>query len=174
MSELWTQTASELARMVREKEVSAVEVTQAHLSRIEAVNPSLNAIVQHMPEQALESARETDAKIARGQDPGPLCGVPVTIKVNVDQEGFATTNGLKLQKDLIAASDSPVVNNIKKAGGVIVGRTNTPAFSLRWFSERPPATSRWLQVTAQSRIGPPFGGLVPRFEVSVPDAFSSV
>jgi amidase len=60
--------------------------------------------------------------------------VPITIKVNVDQKGHATTNGLRLQEGLIAADDSPVVSNIRKAGGVIVGRTNTPAFSLRWFT----------------------------------------
>lgn len=63
-----------------------------------------------------------------------LAGVPVTIKANVDQEGFATTNGLKLQRDLIAREDNPVVANFRKAGAVLLGRTNCPAFSYRWFT----------------------------------------
>ena len=70
----------------------------------------------------------------RGEDVGPLAGVPVTVKVNIDQEGFATTNGLKLQRDVIAQSNSPVVDNLRKAGAVILGRTNCPAFSYRWFT----------------------------------------
>jgi amidase len=69
------------------------------------------------------------------EDPGPMAGVPWTTKVNVDQAGLATTNGLKLQKGNVAAHDSPVVSNIRKAGGIILGRTNTPAFSLRWFTK---------------------------------------
>ena len=79
-------------------------------------------------------AQAVDGAIARGEETGPLAGVPVTIKVNVDQSGFATTNGLKTQADLIADDDNPVVANCKGAGAVIVGRTNTPAFSLRWFT----------------------------------------
>jgi amidase len=66
--------------------------------------------------------------------PGPLAGVPVTVKVNIDQRGQATTNGLRIQSDLIAQEDSPPVANLRRAGAVIVGRTNTPAFSLRWFT----------------------------------------
>jgi len=135
MSELWQLTGSEIAEAVRTKRVSATEVTMAHLERMRAVNPVINAIVQEFPDEAQEEARRVDAKIAKGEDPGPLCGVPVTIKVNVDQAGHATTNGLKLQKDLIAKEDSPVVSNFRKADGVIVGRTNTPAFSLRWFTK---------------------------------------
>ena len=65
---------------------------------------------------------------------GPLAGVPVTVKVNIDQEGFATTNGLKLQRDVIAKANNPVVDNLRKAGAVILGRTNCPAFSYRWFT----------------------------------------
>lgn len=135
MQHPWEMTASEIAASVRTGKLSAVEVAEAHLSRLEQVNPSINAVVQEFPEEALAAARQVDAAIARGEDPGPLCGVPVTIKVNVDQKGHATTNGLKLQKNLIAEHDSPVVANIRKAGGVILGRTNTPAFSLRWFTK---------------------------------------
>jgi amidase len=135
MGEFWRESASEIAAMVRARKVSAVEVTEAHLARLEAVNPALNAVVQHMPEAALNTARDIDARLAKGEDVGVLAGVPVTIKVNVDMQGYATTNGLRLQKDLIAPVDSPVTRNLKAAGAVVVGRTNTPAFSLRWFTK---------------------------------------
>ncbi|MEM1276948.1 MAG: amidase family protein [Pseudomonadota bacterium] len=133
MVELWKLSAAETAERVRAREISARDVTQAALTRINAVNPALNAIVQRADEQAMAMADAIDIAVSSGVDPGPLAGVPVTTKVNVDQEGFATTNGLRIQKDLIAHEDNPVVANLRKAGAVIVGRTNTPAFSLRWF-----------------------------------------
>jgi amidase len=128
-------TASRIAAEVRAKRLSAVEVTEAHLDRLARVNPAINAVVQEFPEEALDAARQVDAALARGEDPGPLCGVPVTIKVNVDQKGHATTNGLRLRQAHVATEDSPVVSNLRKAGGIIVGRTNTPALSLRWFTK---------------------------------------
>lgn len=133
--DLWQKTATQLALAIRNGETTALKVTKAHLARLEAVNPAINAVVQRCDEAALEAAEAVDKALSLGQDPGILAGVPVTIKVNVDQTGFATTNGLKLQEDLIAASDNPVVSNIRKAGAIIVGRTNTPAFSLRWFTK---------------------------------------
>ena len=75
-----------------------------------------------------------DRLIARGDDPGPLAGVPVTVKVNTDQAGFATTNGTRLQKDLVAKTNSPAVDNLVRAGAVLLGRSNAPAFALRWFT----------------------------------------
>lgn len=135
MGPIWQMTASEIAAAVRSKQVSATEVASAHLTRLDAVNPKINAVVQDCREDALQAARKVDEAIARGEDAGSLCGVPVTIKVNVDQEGYATTNGLRLLENQVAQDDSPVVSNIRKAGGVIIGRTNTPAFSLRWFTK---------------------------------------
>lgn len=135
MTEIWEMTASQIAANVRAKRLTAVEVTQAHLNRLAEINPSINAVVQEFPEEALAAARQVDEALVRGEDPGPLCGVPVTIKVNVDQKGHATTNGLRLQAAQVATTDSPVVSNIRKAGGIIVGRTNTPALSLRWFTK---------------------------------------
>jgi amidase len=129
-----TLTASALAALVRSRQISAEEATRATLARIDRLNPALNAIVQRMDDQALTDARAIDARIAKGEDPGPLAGVPVTVKVNIDQAGFATTNGLRIQSNLIAAEDSPPVRNLRRAGAIIVGRTNTPAFSLRWFT----------------------------------------
>jgi len=134
MTELWRLQASEIAARVATREVSAREVTQAALDRLSAVNPAINAVVQEMPEQALAAAEAVDSALARGEAVGPLAGVPVTIKVNVDQKGFATTNGLRIQQELIATEDNPVVANLRRAGAVVIGRTNTPAFSLRWFT----------------------------------------
>ena len=134
MSELWQESAATIARLVRERKSSAVEVAEAALARLDSVNPAINAVVTEMPDEALAAARSIDESVARGDAPGPLCGVPVTVKVNADQKGYATTNGCKLQKDLIAEEDNPVVANLRKAGAVIIGRTNTPAFSLRWFT----------------------------------------
>ncbi len=134
MTELWRLPATDLAARVRAKAVSATEVARDALARIDAVNPKINAVIDHRPEEVLADAAAIDAAIARGEDPGPLAGVPVTIKVNADQKGFATTNGLRFQKDLIATQDNPVVANLRKAGAVLLGRTNTPAFSLRWFT----------------------------------------
>ena len=114
--------------------MSAREVTESSLARLEAVNPAINAVIDEFPEEALLSADRVDELIARGEEAGSLAGVPVTIKVNVDQVGHANTNGLRLQKDLIAREDNPVVSNLNKAGAINIGRTNTPAFSLRWFT----------------------------------------
>jgi len=127
-------TATALAALIRSREVSAVEATKAALARVNAVNPQINAIVQRMDAAALDDAARIDAALAKGEDPGPMAGVPVTIKVNIDQKGYATTNGLRTQSDLIAPEDSPPVANLRRAGAVIIGRTNTPAFSLRWFT----------------------------------------
>ncbi|KWV60868.1 amidase [Bradyrhizobium macuxiense] len=134
MQDLWRLSATELASLIKSRKVSAKEAAQAGLARLDAVNPKINAVVDHRPDDVLAQAASIDAAIARGDDVGPLAGVPVTIKVNVDQEGYATTNGLKLQRDTIAKVDNPVVANLRKAGAVLLGRTNCPAFSYRWFT----------------------------------------
>src|SRR5215471_10922946 len=134
MQDLWRLSAADLAVLVRSRQVSATEAANAGLARLDAVNPALNAVIDHRPEDVLKQAAAVDAVIARGEDPGLLAGVPVTVKVNVDQEGFATTNGLKLQRDLVAREDNPVVANFRKAGAILLGRTNCPAFSYRWFT----------------------------------------
>ena len=134
MQDLWRLSAADLASLIRSKKVSAKEAATAALARLDAVNPKINAVVDHKPAEVLAQASAIDAAIGRGEDAGPLAGVPVTVKVNIDQEGFATTNGLKLQSDVIAKSNSPVIDNLRKAGAVILGRTNCPAFSYRWFT----------------------------------------
>ncbi len=134
MTEYWRHSATQIAALVRSRQLSATEVARDALARLDAVNPALNAVVEHRPEDVLAQAGAIDARIARGEDVGPMAGVPTTIKVNTDQEGYATTNGLRLQKGLVAKQDNPVVSNLRRAGAVLLGRTNTPAFSLRWFT----------------------------------------
>jgi amidase len=134
MTDLWRLSAADLAARIASKEVSAREAATSALGRLDAVNPQINAVVDHRPDDVLRQADAVDAAIARGERVGPLAGVPVTIKVNVDQAGFATTNGLTLQRELIATTNNPVVENLVKAGAVLLGRTNTPAVSYRWFT----------------------------------------
>jgi amidase len=134
MTELWRLTATELAHLVRTRQVSAREAAQAALQRLDAVNPQINAIVAHEPALVLEQADRIDRLVAGGADPGPLAGVPVTVKINIDQAGFATTNGTRLQKDLVAQTSSPAVDNLVRAGAVLLGRSNSPTFALRWFT----------------------------------------
>ncbi|WP_291853508.1 amidase family protein [Bradyrhizobium sp.] len=134
MQELWRLSAQEMASLVRSRKVSAKEAATAALARLDAVNPKINAVVDHNAAEVLAQASAIDAAIGRGEDAGPLAGVAVTVKVNIDQQGFATTNGLKLQRDVIATRNSPVIDNLQKAGAIILGRTNCPAFSYRWFT----------------------------------------
>ena len=134
MSELWRLSASEVASLVRARKVSAREVADSTLQRLDSVNPRINAIVDYRPDQVREQADRVDNILAKGDDPGPLAGVTVTVKINIDQAGFATTDGSRLQEKLIAKSNSPVVDNVIRAGAVLLGRSNAPTFALRWFT----------------------------------------
>lgn len=134
MTQLWSLSASELAVLVRTREVSAREVAEDALLRLAAVNSQINAVVECRPESVLRLADDVDATLARGDDPGPLAGVPVTVKINTDVEGYATTNGTRLQAQLIARSNSPAVDNLLRAGALMLGRSNSPTFALRWFT----------------------------------------
>ena len=124
---LWSLSAVELAAMIRAREVSCVEAMESVLGRIAVHNGRINAIVNDCSEEALRAAGQKDREVAGGAALGPLHGVPVTIKENVDVTGQATTNGLPAFADLIAPDDSPVVRNLLDAGAIIVGRTNTPS-----------------------------------------------
>src|SRR6266403_1904434 len=133
--DLWRQDATELARLIRLGSTSSREAAESCLSRLHAVNPAINAVVRVLEEEALAAAGAADEAQARGEILGPLHGVPVTIKVNTDQAGCPTDNGVAAFRDNIATADSPVVANLKRAGAVIIGRTNTPAFSMRIFAD---------------------------------------
>ena len=115
--------------------VSAREVAEDALARLAAANPAINAVVLPLEREALEAADAVDAARARGEALPPLAGVPVTTKINADQRGLPTSNGVVAFRDVIAAEDSPVVANLRRAGAVVIGRTNTPAFSWRWFTD---------------------------------------
>lgn len=131
MAELWEMSARAQAAAIRAGEVTSVEVVQAHLDRIDAVNPVVNAVTRTMPEDSLAAAAAVDAAVAAGEDLGPLAGVPFTIKENVDVAGQATTHGLQALAEAVAASDAPVVERMKAAGAVPLARTNLPDLGLR-------------------------------------------
>ena len=133
-SELWRLSASEVARLVRTRKVSAREVADAALQRLDFVNPRITAIVDCRPDLVREQADRVDSLLARGNDPGPLAGVPVTVKINIDQAGFATTDGSRLYENRIAKFNSPAVDNMVRAGAVLLGRSNAPTFAIRWFT----------------------------------------
>ncbi|MDE2333503.1 MAG: amidase [Rhodospirillales bacterium] len=127
--------ATQLAAEIRAGRLSAREAVASTLARIGAVNPIINALPDVMAEEALKAAATADEAQARGERIGPMHGVPVTIKVNVDVKGRATTNGIVALRDNIAAENAPVVDNLRAAGAIVVGRSNTPAFSYRWFTD---------------------------------------
>jgi amidase len=128
---LWQLSACDLAEAIAKKQISSVAAVTAAVERMRATNPKLNAVVDDLSEAALAEAAERDRIMAASGPIGPLHGVPVTIKENIDQKGYATPNGVVAFKDIIAPDDSPVARNLKEAGAVVVGRTNTPEFSFR-------------------------------------------
>ncbi|NOD77526.1 MULTISPECIES: amidase family protein [unclassified Ruegeria] len=136
-SDIWRLSATDMTNLTRRGDLSATEAVQASIDRMDAVNQDLNAVVEDLRTEALERAQSLDRARANGQPTGPLHGVPVTIKVNVDQKGHATTNGVVALKDVIAPDDAPVVSNLLKAGAVVIGRTNTPEFSFRADTDNP-------------------------------------
>ncbi|MGB1212987.1 MAG: amidase [Pikeienuella sp.] len=135
MSEIPFWSAIETADRIRAKDVSVVEVTEAHVARMQAANPAINAVTETVAE-ALDVARALD-EAGIPDTPSPLHGVPVTVKSNVDQIGYPTSNGVPAFKDLVATENSPVVGNLQNGGAVIIARTNTPEFSLRWCTSNP-------------------------------------
>ncbi len=134
-NEFWRWSAVELAQAIRSREVSSREVVESCLGRLDSVNPQLNAVVDSMAEEARASADAADKALSAGGSTGPLHGVPVTVKINVDFQGRPTTNGVVAYRSIIAMGDSPVVANLRRAGAIFIGRTNTPAFSMRWFTD---------------------------------------
>src|SRR5437667_12568719 len=134
---LWQASAIEVAAGIRERQCACSEVTRSVVERIRALNPKLNAIILDLPDQALAEAAAADRALKDLAVPGPLFGVPVTIKVNIDVEGQATTNGVPAFANLIAPGDSPLVRNLRQAGAIIVGRTNTPEVSMRVTTVNP-------------------------------------
>jgi amidase len=133
-SELWRWSATALRDAIRAGEVSATEVVTAHLERAAAVNEAINALVEVSAEEALGVARELDSRSPQRRA-GLLHGVPMAVKDNTDQAGHRNTNGIVSAADNVASEDASVVAAMRAHGAVLVGRSNLPAFGLRWFSE---------------------------------------
>ena len=134
MSKLWSLHAHQISKLLKIREVSATEICDSLINHIEDINPKINAIVVKTYEDARQQAKVLDRKIKENEKIGLLAGVPTTIKVNTDQIGYPSTNGLQIQKDLIATQDSPVVKNLRSSDALMLGKTNTPAFSIHWFT----------------------------------------
>ncbi len=148
MTQLWAMGAGELARLVRAREVSAREVVTAHLDRIGQVNPAVNAITVVLAREALRAADAADQALRRNErdKPGPLTGVPMTVKENIDVAGSATTLGVAALRDAVAAQDAPHIGELRAAGAIPLGRTNMPEFGMRWHTTsalRGPTRNPW-------------------------------
>jgi amidase len=135
MDNLIYTSAATLAKSIKAKEVSSEEVVHAYLQRIEQVNPKLNAIVQLTADSALKQAHEADALLAKGEIEGPLHGVPVTIKDNIETAGIISASGTKGRAQFVPAEDATVVKRMKKAGAIILGKTNLPEVGLAFESD---------------------------------------
>jgi len=171
VSELWRKGAVELAAMIRDREVSSREVVQAHLDRVAAVNPHLNAIVRLLPDQALAAADAADRAVADGTGLGPLHGVPFTVKENIDLAGTPTTQAVPALAEAVAPVDAPQVERLRAAGAIPLGRTNLPDFGLRvhtdsalhgltrnpWNPQRTPGGSSGGEAAALATGMSPFG-----------------
>lgn len=127
-AEICALTAVELAHRLRNRKLSAVEVMEAHLQRIERVNPQVNAIVTLAPEQAMDGARAADGALGRGEEVGPLHGLPVAHKDLFPTRGIRTTYGSPIFRDLVPDEDALIVQRLRQAGAITIGKTNTPEF----------------------------------------------
>ncbi|MBB2944327.1 amidase [Actinoplanes lutulentus] len=125
----------EIASRVRDGRLTASEVIDSHLDRIASVNPKVNAVTVTLESQARSAAAALDERIAAGEEPGPLAGVPITVKENIDLTWSATTSGLPFAAGNVPASNSSVVDRLLAAGAIPVGRGNMPDIGLRWDTD---------------------------------------
>jgi len=135
MDELLYKSASELSRLIHARSLSPVELVQACLRKIEEVNPSINAFVSLQSERALEEAKAIADRLAHGEDPGPFAGIPIGAKDLEDVKGMPTTYGSVPFRDNIAQQDSIQVARLKRAGAILLGKTNTPEFGFTGFTK---------------------------------------
>ncbi len=135
MESILYKPAWELADMIRKKTLSPVELMEETLARIETVNPALNAFVQLRAEEAIEEAREIETRIARGEAVGPLAGIPLGVKDLEDVKGMVTSFGSIPYKENMAQEDSIQVARLRRAGAIVVGKTNTPEFGFTGFTK---------------------------------------
>jgi len=135
MSELWFMPAHDLARQVRSGALSPVELMEACLARVDETNPVLNAFIALRPDQAVAEAQAMADRIARGEDPGPLAGLPLGVKELEDVEGFPSTHASVPFKDNWPRWDSVQVERLRAAGAIVLGKTNAPEFGSATFTK---------------------------------------
>src|SRR6204780_3575259 len=140
--------------MIRKGTTTSREVVEAHLERIDAVNPAINAVVEVRRDQVRAEADAADAKQRAGEPLGVLHGVPFSVKVNLDQAGYTTNEGCESLKDFMAAHDSPPVELMRRAGAVALARTHMPDLGLRINTE----SSLYGSTHNPWRPGRPAGG----------------
>ena len=133
--ELTSFSATTLARFIRTNLVSSVAVVDAHLARLETANPKLNAVVQIQAEAARRQAREADEAVSRGERLGPLHGIPITLKDSLDTADMVSTWGTAGRADFTPEHDATVVTRLRAAGAIILGKTNTPEFTLAGITD---------------------------------------
>ena len=133
-TEPWRLDALEVAALIRRGKLSCREAVQSCLDRLDEANPAVNAVVIGMHEAALKAADEADVRRKRGEPLGPLHGVPITIKINTDQSGWPNDHGVAAFREFVATEDAPVVAHLRGVGAIVIGRTNSPAFGMRWFT----------------------------------------
>ena len=119
-NDYWKLSAYESAKLIKDGSISAEDLVSSCIERVNQTNNKINAIVDNLSEPALEKANELDKLAKKGKFKGPLHGVPITIKENIDQKGYATPNGLEALKDLIAPGNAPVVDNLEKDGAIVM------------------------------------------------------
>src|SRR4030042_2286763 len=127
--------AIEIAALVRNRRLSPVEVLKDALSRIEALNPFINAFSEICFDRAMDEAKALESKISKGEDPGPLAGVPIGVKDLEDASGLVTSYGCTAFKENRALKDSVQVSRLKKAGAIVVGKTHVPEFGFTGFTK---------------------------------------
>jgi len=124
------KSATEIAKMIRNREITSVEAVKRYYARIDEVNPKINAVVAFCRERAMAEATEADAMLAAGKSKGPLHGVPFTIKDSFDTAGLVSTGGTLGRKYFVPGKDATIVARVRAAGGILLGKTNTPEFTL--------------------------------------------
>ncbi|MEY2394893.1 MAG: amidase, partial [Acidobacteriaceae bacterium] len=124
-----------MAKQIRLKKISPIELVEAHLNRIEKLNPKLNAFVQVDSERVLRQARDAEAALMRKNELGPLHGVPISIKSSIDVAGMRCEAGTRLRAGHIAQTDAPLVARLRRAGAIILGVTNTPELLMAWETD---------------------------------------
>jgi amidase len=125
-------TVAQISREIRSKNVSPIEILELHLKRIEALQPKLNTFVYLNAEGAREQARAAENVVTSGAQPGPLHGVPLSIKSCIDVAGWPCPAGSLLRKDYISKEDAPLISRLKAAGAILLGNTNTPEFLMAY------------------------------------------